>query len=134
MKYLLFHGSVVFLAGLIAGLVYWAAILRDQQDSLARWRVAHAFLVIEGIFMLVAGLSIPHLALGEQALNILVWTMVVSGYAFVVAFLIGALKGMRGLTITPFGLNTVLFAGHFVGATGSLVGTAMLIYGFLEAV
>lgn len=134
MKYLLFHGSIVFLAGLVAGLLYWITILRTGEELSARWRVAHAFLVIEGIFVLVVGLSIPHLALGEQALKILVWTIVISGYAFAYAFLIGALKGMRGLTTTPFGLNTTLFAGHFVGATGSTVGTAILIYGFLMAI
>lgn len=134
MKYLLFHGSLVLLSGLIAGLLYWAAILRDDKESLARWRVAHSFLVIEGMFMLVAGVSIPHLVLGDRALQLLVWTMVLSGYAFVYAFLIGALKGIRGLWMKPFGLNTVLFAGHFIGATGSLMGTAILIYGFLEAI
>lgn len=133
MKYLLFHGSLVFLAGLLSGLVYWSAIRKHKKDAVAAWRVAHAFLVVNGIVMLVAGLAIPHTALGGQASRILVWSMILAGYGFAYAFIIGALKGIRGLTVRPYGLNTVLFTGHFIGASGSLVGIVILIYGFLKA-
>lgn len=131
MKELLFHGAVVFLVGLIAGLFYWVAILREDEDATARWRVAHAFLVIEGMFILLVGLSTPHLVLRDQMLALLVWTTVISGYAFVFAFVIGALRGLRGLTITPLGLNTMLFVGHSVGATGSFVTILILMMGAL---
>jgi hypothetical protein len=134
MKYLLFHGSVVLLAGLLSGLFYWSAITRDRKDEIHSWRVAHSFLVVDGIFMFVVGLAIPHLILSGQALRILVWSMILAGYGFTYAFMIGALKGIRGLTPRPYGLNTGLFAGHFIGASGSLVGLAILIYGFLQAI
>ncbi|MCL4476493.1 MAG: hypothetical protein M1508_09750 [Nitrospirae bacterium] len=97
------------------------------------WRVAHSFLIVDGIFMLVVGLAIPHLALSGQIVQILVWSVILAGYGFVYAFIIGALKGIRGLTVRPYGLNTVLFAGHLIGASGSLIGIVILIYGFLKA-
>ena len=134
MKDLLFHGSLVFLAGLLSGLLYWSAIIRHKNEAVVAWRVAHSFLVVDGIFMLVVGLAIPHLALGGQAIRILVWSMILSGYGFVYAFIIGALKDIRGLTPRPYGLNTVLFTGHFIGVSGSLVGIVILIYGFLKAI
>lgn len=123
----------MFLAGLLSGLFYWSAITRDKKDEIHSWRVAHSFLVVDGIFMLVVGLATPHLILSGQALWILVWSIILAGYGFVYAFIIGALKGIRGLTPRPYGLNTGLFAGHIIGASGSLVGLAILIYGFLKA-
>ena len=133
MKSLLFHGAIVVLFGLISGFFYWVAILRDDEDGSARWRVAHAFLVIEGMFMLLVGLLVPHVVLHDQALSLLVWTTIVSGYAFVFAFVVGSFGRLRGLTVTPLGLNTLLFVGHCVGATGSLVTTTLLAIGLLAA-
>jgi hypothetical protein len=133
MKDLLLHGAVVFLVGLTAGVFYWMAILRNDEDARAHWRVAHAFLVVEGMFILLVGLSIPHVVLDDQMTAAMVWITIVSGYAFVFAFVVGASKRIRGLAPVPIGLNTLLFAGHSIGATGSVVTTAMLIMGFFEA-
>jgi hypothetical protein len=44
---------------------------------------------------------------------------------------LGAWKGIRGLTAKPFGLNTLLFGAHLIGAFGSLTGIAIVIYGSL---
>jgi hypothetical protein len=52
----------------------------------------------------------------------------------VVAFTIGAWKGLRGLTAKPFGLNTLLFGAHIIGAFGSLIGITITIYGSLKAI
>ncbi len=134
MKTLLFHGSLVFLAGMLSGLLYWSAIIKHKNEAVIAWRVAHSFLVVDGLFMLVAGLAIPHLALGGQAVRILVWSLIVAGYGFLYAFILGALKNIRGLTPRPYGLKTVLFTGHFIGVSGSLIGTIVLIYGFLKAI
>ena len=131
---LLLHGSIVVLAGLLSGFPYWLAIIKHKDEAVIHaWRVAHSFLIADGIFMLVVGLAIPHLAFGRQALQMLLWSMILAGYGFVYAFIIGALKGIPGLTARPYGLNTLLFAGHFIGALGSLLGIVILIYGFFEA-
>jgi uncharacterized membrane protein len=133
-RYLLLHGSIVILAGLLSGFPYWLAIINNKEKEVVRaWRVAHSFLIANGMLMLLAGLAIPFLALDGHAVRILVWSMVPAGYGFVYAFIVGALKRTRGLTVRPYGLNTVLFAGHFIGASGSLVGIAILIYGCLKA-
>jgi hypothetical protein len=134
-KYLIFHGAIIILLGLFSGLVYWRTIVRNKRPEAIRgWRIAHAFLVMEGIFIVIVGLGIPHLALGGLAVRVLVWTIAISGYGFAWAFIGGAWKGYRGLTPKPYGFNTILFLGHFIGAGGSLVGIAIVIYGSLKAI
>ncbi len=134
-KYLIFHGAIIILIGLFSGLIYWQTIVRDKRSEVIRgWRIAHVFLVIEGMFIVIVGLVIPHLALGGLAVRVLVWAIACSGYGFAWAFTGGAWKGYRGLTPKPYGLNTILFFGHFIGAGGSLIGIAMVFYGIVKAI
>ena len=133
-KYLIFHGVIIILIGLFSGLIYWQTIIRDKRPEVIRgWRIAHVFLVMEGMFIIVVGLVIQHLVLGGLAVRVLVWTIASSGYGFAWAFVGGAWKGYRGLTPKPYGLNTLFFLGHFIGAGGSLIGIAMIIYGSFKA-
>ena len=133
-KYLIFHGAMITLIGLFSGLVYWQTIIRNRRSEIIRgWQIAHVFLVIEGMFIATVGLIIPYLALSGLAVRILVWVIAISGYGFVWAFIGGAWKEYRGLTPKPYGLNTILFLGHFIGAGGSLIGIIMIIYGIFKA-
>jgi len=134
-KYLIFHGAIIILTGLFSGLIYWQTIIRNKTpEVIRRWRIAHVFVVVEGMFIVIVGLGIPHLALGGLATRVLVWSIASSGYGFAWAFIGGAWKGYRELTPKPYGLNTILFLGHFIGAGGSLIGIAMVIYGVVKAI
>jgi hypothetical protein len=83
-KYLIFHGAIIILIGLFSGLVYWQTIIRNKApDIIHSWRIAHVFLVIEGMFMIIVGLVIPHLVLSGFTVRVLVWTIASSGYGFV---------------------------------------------------
>ena len=131
---LLVHGSVVLLSGILSGIPFWITIIRGQDPATIRtWRVAHSVLIVDGLMMLIAGLTIPYLHLSTLAVWVLVVALILSGYGFVFAFIIGAWKGIRGLTPKPFGFNTILFIGHCTGATGSFIGIAVLIYGLFRA-
>jgi hypothetical protein len=133
-KYLILHGAIVTFIGLFSGLIYWQTIIRNKKLELIRgWRIAHVFLVMEGMFIVIVELIIPHLALSSLAVRVLVWTIASSGYGFAWAFIGGAWTGYRGLSPSPYGLNTILFLGHFIGAGGSLIGIAMIIYGSFKA-
>jgi hypothetical protein len=134
-KYLIFHGAIIILIGLFSGLIYWQTIIRDKRPEVIRgWRIAHVFLVIEGIFIVIVGLIIQHLVLSSIAVRLLIWTIASSGYGFAWAFVGGAWRGYRGLTPKPYGFNTILFIGHFIGVAGSLVGIAMVFYGVMKAI
>jgi len=130
-EYLLLNGSIVILVGLLTGLALKTAIVK-QKESVNAWRVAHSVLVMDGLLMLIVGMTVPHLFLDGWAVWIQVWSLIAAGYGFVAAFTLGAWKGLRGLTVKPYGLNTVFFVTHSVGAGGSLVGISIMIYGSLK--
>jgi hypothetical protein len=93
--------------------------------------VTHSVLIADGLLMLIAGLCIPHLTMDPFFIWKMVIAFIISGYGFAFAFIIGAWKDIRGLTPWPFGLNSILFVGHFSGASGSLIGVALLLYGLI---
>jgi len=132
--YLLFNGSLVILVGLLLGFPLRYAIVKKKEEIVNAWRVAHSVLVMDGLLMIIVGLAIPYLILDRLAGWVLVSSLVAAGYGFVVAFTIGAWKGLRGLTPKPYGLNTILFVAHIIGAFGSLIGITITIYGSLKAI
>ncbi len=82
-KYLIFHGAIITLIGLFSGLIYWQTIVRNKKPEVIRsWRIAHVFLVIEGMFIVTVGLVIPHLVLSDLVVRVLVWMISSSGYGF----------------------------------------------------
>jgi hypothetical protein len=133
-KYLLLNGALVLLMGILSGIPYWLTIIRrKEQEAIYAWRVAHSFLVMDGLMMLMVGLIIPDLPLDEPTVWVMVWALIISGYGFVLAFIIGAWKGYRGLTPKPYGMNTFLFGWHIIGILGSLIGILIVIYGLFKA-
>jgi len=131
---LIAHGLLILLIGALTGIPYWAAIIRGAgSEAFAPWRVAHVFLCVQGMLILVAGLALPRLALGDAAARTLAYSLIGSGYGFVAAFLGGAWTGRRGLTPKPYGLNTFLFAAHLVGILGALAGLLLMAYGAFRA-
>ena len=82
-KYLIFHGTIIILIGLFSGLVHWQTIIRNKRPEVIRgWRIAHVFLVIEGMFIVIVGFVIPHLALSGLSGRVLLWIIISSGYGF----------------------------------------------------
>lgn len=130
---LLFHGLIVFSAGVLSGLPYWQSIIRNKGSETSRsWRVAHSFLSIYGMWILIAGIISPYLSLNDFTFIILKWALATSGYAFITAFILGAWTGYRGLTPKPYGLNTAFFLGHSIGIGGSLIALTIIICGIVN--
>jgi hypothetical protein len=132
-RLLLANGSLVLGGGVLCGVPFYLAIVLEwPPDRIRAWRVAHATLIADGLMLLVAGILLPDLALTATPRAVLAWSLVVSGWGFVFALAGGAGAGRRGLTPWPYGVETLFFVGHGVGALGSVVGVALLIFGLLR--
>ena len=130
---LLIHGSIVLLFGLLSGIPFWIAIIRGQSEKNIRaWRVAHATLIACGFLLLVIGLIRPYFTLSPELLTVLRWALITSGYSFTVALVLGAGMSRRALTPGRFGISTILFAAHLIGAVGAVAGTCLSLYGLIR--
>ena len=126
------HGTIVLLLGLISGIPYWYVIIRRKaEQSIRAWRVAHTTLALCGLIMLVVALMSPYLDLSAKLITIMVWLLVVSGYGFVFALIVGAATRRPALLPGEDVLNVLLFLGHLVGAVGAILGACLLLYGLL---
>jgi hypothetical protein len=133
-KQLILHGSIVLLVGFLSGAGLGSAVVRGKSEATMRaWRVAHSGIVMGGVLLLALGPVVPHLRLGASALALLVWSFVVSAYAFAVVLPVGAHYGYRGLSPAPPFLNRVVYAGNMIGAAGSLVAALLLVWGAYAA-
>jgi hypothetical protein len=128
-KHLLFHGTVILLLGLLAGIPYARSILNKEADNIIfAWRVAHSALTIGAILMLSI---VPILALLEVSVTVkwcVVLFFIISAYSFSFALYLSPLTGYRGLHHKgPISAKFVYFGNSF-GAISSLFGAFILLY------
>jgi hypothetical protein len=128
-RYLMFHAVIVLLAGLLAGIPYGRAILKNTNERLiGAWRVAHAALPMGAILLLVLSVSFSGLNVAinlKWAISIL---FIISGYGFMVALLLGPVVGYRGLSSRGPIAAKLVYSGNLLGAITSLFGTVALLY------
>jgi hypothetical protein len=127
---LLFHGAVVLLVGLLTGLPFGMAIADGWgEESVRAWRVAHTGLVGGGVVLIAIAGALRHVRLGPSAAAWLVWSLVVTVYAAVIALGLGPILGVRGLEPTPPSANLLVFAANIVLAVGAFIATVLLVGG-----
>lgn len=128
-RYLLFHGSIVLLVGLLCGMPYGIAITRKQEDEVIRaWKLAHGALSLGGTTMIAMAAILSALQVSEAIQWLLAVTLTVSGYGFCFALTFEPFVGDRGLSWTGAWSNKVVFVGNFLGALSSLIGSIVLVY------
>jgi len=128
-RHLLFHSVVVLLAGLLAGIPYGRAILRDSDQRLTQaWRVAHAALPMGALLLLVISVAFSGLNVSPALKWVISVLYIISAYGFMLALLLGPLVGHRGLSSRGPLAAKVVYSGNISGAVTSLVGTVCLLY------
>jgi len=128
-RHLVFHGAVVLLFGLLLGAPYARAIKRDAAAHIVNsWRVAHLSLPVGATLMLAVAALLPLLAVAAQVKWIIALALIVSAYGFCVSTPLAAITGQRGLSSGGVGLGKLVYLGNLVGAWGSVVAAAALLY------
>ncbi len=131
---LVFHGAIVVMLGLLAGFPH-AFVLTGQLAGEERaWRMAHLEGLLNGMVMMIAAAVSGSLALSSAQQRWLVWTLVAAGYGNVVASVLGATFGVRGLALAPPLANAVMNLLFWIAIAGILAGVGLLIVGARNAV
>ncbi len=132
---LLLHGTIVLVVGLLAGVPYGRAITTSSSEERIRaWRVAHTGLTSGGGVMIAVASVLSQLAAGAAIHWTIVAALAVSGYGFTVALPLGAIAGQRGLIPSGPMSNWMVYCGNILGAVGSLVGIATLLFATIAAI
>jgi hypothetical protein len=117
------HGVIVIVLGLLAGFPFAFVITGGLQGDLRAWRMAHMEGVLNGLMMIALGAAGGLVALGPAEGRWLWAGLLVAGYGNIIASVIGATYGVRGLAFEPPVSNIVvflLFTAAIVGVFVSL--------------
>jgi len=121
----IFHGAIVVLLGLAAGFPFAFVILGSMSGDVRAWRMAHLEGVLNGLVMFaIAGIA-SKLTLSRGQGTLLGWCLIVPGYGYVVARILGASAGVRGLEAGGSVMNTIVYL-LFVVAVATIT-TAMVL-------
>ena len=123
------HGAGVILAGVLVGFAYALVVTGDLAGSERAWRMAHLEGVLNGLLLLaVAGVA-DRLALSGRAVTILAWSLIVTAWGNVVAAVIGATLGVRGLAPGGSPGNTLVYVLFMIAVVGVLVALVLVVIG-----
>ena len=133
---LVFHGAIVFLAGLFIGFPFGAAIVNEAAQSVIdAWQLAHLEGITNGLLLIAVGAVLGNSPLEKwQPRNVLLvqWPLIVTGYANIIASTIGAVTGSRGVAATgPFS-NWVVYLIFIVGVIAVFTAMFALAYGLYK--
>jgi len=128
-RQLTFHGAVVTLVGLLAGIPYAMVATERMPGSERAWRFAHAGNILGGLVLIaVAGVA-DRLDLVPARRSLLVWSLVLGAYADALGIIAAATFNVRGLIPGGSLANTVVYVLLAFGAAGALAGVALLALG-----
>lgn len=130
---LVFHGIIVIVLGLLAGIPYALVIGGDLSGDLRAWRMAHLEGVLNGMLMLVISAAGASMTLSPGRSRLLVKCLGVAGYGNVTASVLGACFGVRGLTPTGPASNLITYAIFMAAVVGVLWGLGIAAQGALRA-
>jgi hypothetical protein len=128
-KYLLFHGAIILLLALLAGIPYGRSILKKEAANIIfAWRVAHSALTIGSILMFSLVPILSLLGVSVTVKWIIALFFIISAYSFSFALYLSPLTGYRGLHHKGPFFAKLVYGGNFFGSLTSLFGALILLY------
>ncbi len=131
---LAFHGALVLLAGMIAGMPYGIAIVEQWGDApIAAWKLAHQEGLLNGILMLVFAALLFQLSLGKRVSGTIFWSLLICGYGNILGSIIAAASGYRGIMPTGPLLNWLVFIPFNAAVIAAFVAVLAFLVGCYRA-
>jgi len=130
---LVFHGIAVIFLGLLAGFPFVLVVTGDLAGEVRAWRMAHLEGVLNGMLMIAVAAAGGAIRLSRGRSRAVVWCLCAAGYGNVLASVIGASTGVRGLEPVGPVANLVTYGLFLVAVVGVLAGLALAAQGALRA-
>jgi len=128
---LIFHGAVVLFVGLLCG---YPTVVESGDEGVRLWHTAHEALIMMGVWMLTLSSVLPALVLPKREASGLIWSMLVMGYGFMLALVVGGITGVTSFSPGHTASSYVAFTGSALGILGALLATLITMTGARAAI
>lgn len=129
--YLGIHGVLVLVVSLMSGRWFSKAITSGGNE--VAWRVVHSGGSMGGIMLIAFSSLLPHLVLPQWAVSLFIWTIILGTWLFIIAMIVAAITGERGLKAGGSLINRGVYFGYMFGAIFSIAGCGLLLAGLFGA-
>ena len=138
---LVLHGAILMLVGMLVGIpAFGFGPPRTMDDEFRLFfRQTHLIPIAQGAWMIASGAVLRELALTDGRASTLVWSLILSAYALLLAQLAWAIALTLGWTeAAHHGVQHSALAPLYIGAlsvtaVGAIVGIILLMVGALSA-
>jgi len=93
------------------------------------WRMAHLEGVLNGLLLMGVAAIGGLLRLRDRAARVAAWSFIVCGWGNMTASFIAPLAGVRGLSFTGFGWNTLVFLLFMLAIVAIFVAMSIVLRG-----
>jgi hypothetical protein len=123
------HGALVFLAGMLAGFPFASVLVASLDPAAATmwpgevraWKMAHLEGALNGMLMIAVAAAMGQAAMTARLQAIVVWGLIVTGWGNIVASVVSAMTGGRGLGFTGLDWNSLTFTLFMLAIVGVVV-------------
>lgn len=123
------HGALVVVIGLLAGLPYAFVLTGAWAGEERAWRMAHLEGVLNGLLVLAVAAAGDALVLSARAQAVLAISLIGMAYANVLASILGASFGVRGLSASGPPANVAVYLLFWLAIVGVFVGLGCAVGG-----
>lgn len=125
------HGAVVLTVSVIGGLFLYRAILKTEK--IAAWHVVHSGGTVRGVMLIALAAIIQYPTLPMWQLATIVWLILFFTWTSMLAMIIAAVSGERGLGYSGSSTNKLVYILYAVGTVAIFPACSLLIYGLLKS-
>lgn len=131
---MIFHGALVILLGLLAGFPFALVLTGDLAGSGRAWKMAHLEGVLNGLLVIAVAAAGGRIRLAPRQQALMATSFIITAWGNLVASVIAALFGVRGLAPRGPAANLVVYAIFMVAVVVVLVGLGLLAKGARAAI
>lgn len=129
--YLALHGAVVLAVSLVAGLLLHRAV--RLQGDVAAWHLAHAGGSGRGVLLIAVAAVLRWVSLPAWQLSVFAWLLLFFVWTSMVAMVLAAASGERGLGWKGSAISRLVFGLYVVGAVAVFPAAFLLVAGLVRA-
>lgn len=129
--HLALHGALILTVSIVAGLFLYRTILNNTKQS--AWHLIHAGGTARGIMLIALAAIIQLPDLPYWQLSTMAWLIIFFVWTSVLAMLLAAASGERGLRCSGSLTNKLVYVLYGLGTLAIFPGCLLLIYGLFNA-